>query len=483
MTTEEIKNSERIVDYFVNNPMSLAKLSIAEGRDIMQLASLNAITGSEIKLKKKCYDLLYDCCLYLKRIDLKEQWNIYWILRRATFTDYSLELNKNLDELYRLIYKIVEESVEDTYERTENLESNLVVIVTNQFLQPAHAPTRRVLDYAYTIAMSLKKQVMIVNDASFHFYPCNCLKQNLFPYFLEEYSSLTEIFYKELEIPFIQYSGYMPDLYGINELLRKIYQRQPELVYNISDSCLVADLCRRFTKTVCMPCSNDIPITMCEYLLVGRQLEEKDKLRLRRLEPYQRVIETCTNYELSEDTMIYERAEFGIQDTSFLIGIIGNRLDEEITDEFILLIERVLRQQDVHFMIIGEIEHIERFEEEISNIEKIHFTGKLKEARQAVKLCNIYCNPKRSGGGRSSFEALAYGVPVITLKFGDVFYTCGNEFAVETYDDYLEKINRYITDKIFYETAKEKALKRAEELSDLPGTQKKIFEQIYGRTF
>ena len=74
---------------------------------------------------------------------------------------------------------------------------------------------------------------------------------------------------------------------------------------------------------------------MSEYLLVGRELEDTDKERLARLEPYQKVIETLTNYELPETTIKYERAEFGISDDSFLIGIIGNRLDKEMTDEFI----------------------------------------------------------------------------------------------------------------------------------------------------
>lgn len=482
MGIEELENSKKIVDYFLKNIEKLGKLSGLEGRDILQLASYTAKNCEDIILKVNCLNLLYSCCFYLKEIDLKEIWNIYWILKSSAFTDSRVKLAGNLDELYRFVYEKVRESVSDTYERTDNSGSNIVVVITNQFLSAAHAPTRRVLDYSYTIATALGKQIVIINDASFHFYPCACLEQSLYPNYVNEYSNMKEVTYKGLKIPFMQFSGYMPDLYGIKEMLWKIYQLQPELVYNINDSCLVSDLCGKFTKTVCMPCSNSMPITMGEYLLVGRNLEDSDEERLTRLEPYQKVIETITNYELPESTREYERSSFGIQEDSFVIGIIGNRLDKEISDDFILIMKKILEQQDIHFMIIGNIAGKARIEEIIPKVENLHFTGALQEASQAIKLCNIYCNPKRSGGGRSSFEALAHGVPVITLKYGDVYYTCGNEFAVDTYDDYLERINHYMTDKAYYQTAREKALKQAKILSDLPGTQKKIFEKIYNKT-
>ena len=67
---------------------------------------------------------------------------------------------------------------------------------------------------------------------------------------------------------------------------------------------------------------------------------------------------------------------------------------------------------------------------------------------------------------------------MVTLKFGDVYHTCGKEFAVDAYENFSERIHRYVTEPAYYESAKEKALERAAVLSDLPGTQRKILEQI-----
>lgn len=478
MNTEELRSSEKIVNYFLDNIKDLGKLSAWEGRDVLQLASFTSLYCQNILLKNKCLDLLYYCCFNLKEIELKELWNIYWILTGTLFRECDAAISGNLDELYRMIFKKVEEAVTDEFVRTDNSGSNVIVITTNQFLGIEHAPTRRVLDYSFAIATSLQKQVVIINEADYYYYPCDCLVQDRVPFYDENLNRIKEVIYRGLSIPFIQVPGRMPDLYSIKEMLRKIYLLQPELVYNIGGSCLVSDLCKTFTKTACLPCSTDIPVSMSEFLLVGRSLDDKDAEHIKRLEPYQKVIETIINYELSENTVKYERKEFGIQESDYVIAVVGNRLDEEISDEFVSLIEKTINQFDVHYMVVGKIDNRDRIKKRITKNENLHFTGDLREAHSAVKLCDIYCNPKRSGGGRSSFEALAYGVPVLTLKYGDVYYTCGSEFALNTYNDFLERINMYISDREYYKNAREKALNRAKVLSDISGTQKGILEKI-----
>lgn len=320
--------------------------------------------------------------------------------------------------------------------------------------------------------------MLVVNDTGMHYDSFDWLEQERRPNYLVDYENMQAIVYNGIKIPYMQICALMPDLQCINDMLRRIYQLQPELVYNIGGSSLLSDLCTIFTKTACFPCSTDIPITMSEYLLVGRGVNKSDEKRLNRLEPYQKVIETVVNYNFVEGELGFERSSFDISEDDFVIGVVGNRLDIEISDEFIRLMDKILEQEKLHFLIIGEVNNIERIKNGVSQSRNIHFTGKLSEAVSVMKLCNIYCNPKRNGGGRSSFEALAQGVPVITLKYGDVYYTCGEEFAVDTYDDFLGRINRYVADKEYFEAFRERAGQRARILSDLSGTQKKILEQI-----
>ncbi len=211
---------------------------------------------------------------------------------------------------------------------------------------------------------------------------------------------------------------------------------------------------------------------------MGRKLQDSDSERLSRLEDYQQTIETVVNYQLPEIDEIYKRNDYNLSDSDFVFGIVGNRLDVEITDSFIELMNQLLFDLDAHFLIIGDLQNPGRILKGVSMPERIHFTGEIPYAVAAMKLFDVYLNPYRNGGGRSSFEALAQGVPVITFAYGDVYHTCGDEFVVEDDEDFLETASRYMTDCGYREEQKLRGLKRAGRLSNIALTQKEALDKI-----
>ncbi|MCM1307116.1 MAG: glycosyltransferase [Butyrivibrio sp.] len=477
MDNEEQK-SMRLIDFFLESPNSLDTLSRQDCKDILMLACMTAESTNQTEIKGKCYSLLYECCFHMD-LDIKELWNIYIILNDNLFIDANIPFRGYLDKLYRFIFLKIKEPLSDLYVPYTNTSSNLIVITTDQFLRIGHAPTRRVLDYAYAIVSGLGKAVMIVNGADLNFHKCHSLIYSREFNFLEELNNVKHINYKGIEFPFMQIDAKMPDLYCIREALDEIYSLQPELVYNIGGSEILADLCQMFTKTCCFPCSTNIPITMSRYLLVGRKLQSFDSERLSRLEDYQRTVETVVNYQLPQyGGNPYKRSDWNISDSDFVFGMVGNRLDDEIDEAFTDLINRILSDSDAHFLIIGNLRNTERILNAVSKPEKIHFTGRLSDAALAVGLFDVYLNPHRNGGGRSSFEALAQGVPVITFAYGDVYYTCGDEFAVEDSEDFAETAFRYITDCEYREEQRRRGLKRAERLSGIASTQREALDKI-----
>ncbi len=431
--------------------------------------------------KSQCYDVMYECC-FREELDIKEIWMIYWMITNASFVNSYLIISGRLELLYKHIYKRVRKTVIDDYQWIGNDSSGLIILITSQFLGLGHAPTMRILDYAYAIAKELNKNIMIINDSGYNFYHCNYLKINFIGQFVTELNNYNSIVYKDLRIPFYQIKTYMPDIYCINETLRKIYDLKPALVYNIGGESLVADLCNLFTKTACFPCSTNFPITMSKYMLVGRKIEEKDRQRLETVEDYQEVIETVVNYQLqdSDSEIYYNREMFQLSENDFVLGIIGNRLDIEIEEEFLQVMKMILEKINVYFLIIGDLkeENREKIQNKVKKKANIHFTGVLEEAYKAIKLCQLYCNPNRLGGGRSSFEALANEVPVITLASGDVYYTCGEDFAVNNYKEYVEIIEKYYNEDSFRKQMQRKAKERADLLSNIGKTQNEILNKI-----
>lgn len=476
---QEEQQSMKLIEYFLENPDALRKLSRMDCKDLLKLASATAYGAREDEIKGKCYDLLYLCCFYMD-LNIRELWQIYWILNGNLFRNSQIPFAGHLDRLYRLVFLRIKESMPKDYVPYGETASNLVVITTDQFLEGTdHAPTRRVLDYAYAIVTGLGKAVMIVNGAGLNYYQCRCLTDDSGYNCSEEFNRIRQVNYKGVNFPFRQLETKQPDPYRMEEALDEIYALQPELVYNIGASNLLGDLCGMFTKTCSFPCSSDIPISMSRYLLVGRKLEPSDSGRLGRLEEYQQTVETVINYQLPEGIKSdYTRSGFGLSDSDFVLGIVGNRLDTEIDDSFIGLMNRMLLDVDAHFLIVGEMLHPERITDGVSKPERVHFTGRIPGGAAVFVLFDVYLNPRRKGGGRSCFEALAQGVPALTFPYGDVYYTCGDEFAVADEAAFLETAARYADDPGYREEQKARAKKRAGRLSDIVGTQKEVLDQI-----
>lgn len=88
------------------------------------------------------------------------------------------------------------------------------------------------------------------------------------------------------------------------------------------------------------------------------------------------------------------------------------------------------------------------------------------DALAVIECCDLYVNPKRSGGGSSASEALYKGIPVVTLPNGDVSIAAGSEFWVKDYPKMQDTIMKYVVDKKFYREMSGVAKKRAEKLLD-----------------
>lgn len=477
---DDIEKHE-MADYFFYNIKNLKHITKNQRNELMLRAS-NIINGNnDNDLKNKYLNILYNIA-FIDDMTLEECWQIYWLITSSLFQNSELHIvNGDISELYKYIYKCIEglNFIKYPYRRLEERNQNKIIIITSQFLGVGHSPTLRVLDYSYTIKKYLKKDVFIINDSGLNFH-CTPYLETLHFNYIDDYCKMQRIEYKGEQFGFYQVGVKMPNIDVISQIRDFIYEENPLFVFNIGASNITTDICTKFTTTVSLPCSFKIPITCSKYLLLGRQIEDEDSESLRALEPYQKVIETNINYEMRESNVVYTREQFGIPEDKFTIVIVGNRLDEELNFEFIELINKIIDNNDIHIAFVGHMNYkqniIDRIQEK--DIEKLHFLGSQSEASKLIKILDLYVNPKRSGGGRSSFEALYYGIPVVTLNFGDVYYTSGKKYGVNDYTQMYDKIIKYFNDKAFYENMREEAIKRAKILSNIKDTQQKMIEDI-----
>ncbi len=437
----------------------------------------------DVATRKKAFSVMMRL-LKCDPVDVKKRWGLLLDAVYVSFLspDYD-DLNTDLREGYQFIIEEIEKTVsersfvlDDERQSDSNERQDApVVIVTSQFLKTSHAPTRRVLDYAYTIKTRLHVPVVIVNDSCMngenHWVSFN---------YADVYNEMKEYQYKDEAFPFLQIPKIMPDIDEIIKVLSYIRNLKPRLVYNVSGYSIVADLCRAFAKTASIPCAIDFPVSMAEYMVLPRGLRETDEKTIKTFKSWQKPVISRYNYIYPRgDSDDYKRTDYGINEEDFVLAVVGNRLETEMRDEFLMVIRDILNKfKNACVLFIGNIDDKERIAGIIEENKRLVFAGNVSNGGECVKMADLYIQPTRAGGGRSAFEAAYHGLPVVTVRYGDVWGTMGDEFTVEDYDGMREKISEYINDKTYYDVMSKKAKQRADELEDMEGTFVDLFEKL-----
>lgn len=417
------------------------------------------------------------------QLDLQTQWHIYWILTRESLLKLDTQLKMGgLDELYDTISRRYEAEIGRHLDLSAPVgePTRQIVVLTSQFLTLGHAPTRRVLDYSHALQKDLGLPVFIINDALTAFVKTPALEPSYAFNHLPAYNEVSSLTYKGEAFAFKQVPAQiMPNVQVGVALVQKIREINPLMIYNIGASSLIADVCSRFVQTASLPCSFEIPNTRTRFVLVGRPIGPGDADRLNRLSRDQVLIETDINYVPDASDHVYSRSELGLGDNAFVVCLVGNRLELEISADLLKLLHDLLAlNPSVELLFIGPFGQDSAIRAALEPTGRVRFAGSIDHADKAIKVADLYLNPMRSGGGRSVFEALSAAVPVITLPVGDGFHTAGQAFVASDWAEMLALARRYIEDDGHRHEMKTKAVQRANQLANVAQTQKAVLEKI-----
>ncbi len=496
-----------IAEKILADTQILNKISAEDAGLIMK--DCCTIIGGDYDIGLKCdyADILYRIA-FREDMSLEKCWQIYWNLNRAFFVTAGLQLRSgSLDELYCYIFDFVKSLINMSarpFIPADRRRADRVVMITSQFLKVGHAPTRRVLDYSYTLQHEFGMQVTIINDGGMHYYEHPELEGVVSFNFLDEYNSADHIDYRGERFEFLQIGALMPDIDVIAQLIDIVYSINPAFVFNIGGSSLAADLCDSFTTVASLPCAFSLPVSCCSNLLLGRRLEGDAKAQADGaaadidtrllppgrgpIMPYQRVIETRFNYVFNDPGVTYTRESFELGAEDFVACAVGHRLNDEISEDFIRAVSEAVAKDSgsraLKIVFVGNLASNERILDMVPEDirekcrDRFVFTGPLEGASAFVKLADITLNPERSGGGRAAFEGYCFGKPSVSLRKGDAYWAGVYEFGAQTWKDYTELILKLKSDTTFYAEMSELARRRAAELSDITATQRKMLDDL-----
>lgn len=389
-----------------------------------------------------------------------------------TQVEINIFRNNNISRNYQL-RRIVQKNIVDQFEKLLDLNmpykqlkdrnKNRIVIVTNQLLGDLHAPTNITKEICYILQEKLGFEVILIvsyenmddinlddiwHNSSRLFYYSECTGN----FTTERYGSII--------------SGYqlvMNENNYINEtkqIIRELYNFNPLCVWYMGACASFADLFLKYTTVLAMPFTNGYAISDAN-IMVSYLDSQSDEIK--DMELYINQQNQCTlKYDLdmpirpSENT--YDRVDFGINDNDFIITIVGNRLDHEITETFLVLLKRVLMiEQRIVIVFIGVFNEYESILKDEIFIGRTKYLGFQEDLVGVLSIMDLFLNPPRQGGGAGAIYALYNGVPVVTLDNCDVGNCINKDDTCSNEEEILDQIVRYVTDAKYYEVQSEKA--------------------------
>lgn len=363
----------------------------------------------------------------------------------------------------RNIYKLISTEIQKNIRINEYIpikkREKKIIIITSQLLSREHAPTRKALhicDYFEKLGYKVQFVVFDIkpNDIQTMWMDCNILYN-----FTEDIGEFKHsIRDKIIDGYNLQIKNY-DELKEIQGVIDYIYDLKPEFVFEVGDMTLVGDICNNFTDVVTMALTKNVPVSNSKFIArYFRYTEEENIEFIRKLSENQIVIDVphvATNMEVLNSKIVYSKEDFGIREAAFLIIISGNRLDVEITEEFLEVLYKIIKIGDnISIMFIGKAESIKvKIKNELKN--KFYFLGHVDHFLQAIAVGDLFLNPPRQGGGTGGLYAIKSEVPVITLDNCDVEAIVGKEFVCNSLEDMVNMVEKYYTDNEFMKKQKE----------------------------
>lgn len=349
-----------------------------------------------------------------------------------------------------------------SYLNKEQRNNKRIVIITEQILNYKHAPTKAVLE----CAVAMKKmgyEVMVF------VCPCDMVLGQEVWYEAVGFNCVTDLTNQQFRI---EHNGEIIDAYQVNmneeglfhykKMIELIYEFKPLFVYSMGMFNPIGDVVQSFITTVSRKYSLGLPVSEADIIVEIKGEAQCDDIKY--IDSHQKVYEEKSGvayFDIS-DNMV-SRAELGLPEDKFLISIVGNRLDTEIDEVFIGVMEEISKRVDnVGFVIIGQVSTLKEQFEKSTIANKIFCLGYCEDVMSVYRTLDLYVNPRRTGGGYSSLMALIMQIPVVTLPDCDVAFNAGDDFVVDDYELMIEQVVKYYTDKEYYKNQKDKTKRFAE---------------------
>ncbi len=316
-----------------------------------------------------------------------------------------------------------------------------VLIVSHQFLGPAHSPTRVAVEYARTLRQTHGAEVLILNtDVLPRRNECG-FGEPFLASANAEMKGEQRIGWQGVSIDCFTPPEHGVGARGIDECLWRSAAFGPTLVLSHGEFNLVGDLLATSFPTVCLPMSRLEPVSTAQVYVDYAGYYDRLRIVERGLISHVPEVRRLSAMIPSPPRQrAIARAEYGLHDDHVVFVIIGTRLQLEIDERFERALARILRSSDhARLLLIGVTAMTWRTDAMRELADRVVLRPFEADLPAAFAVCDCMLNPTRSGGGYTAVMAVDAAVPVLSLGRCDVGGVIGASNCCRDVDDLAER--------------------------------------------
>ncbi len=316
-----------------------------------------------------------------------------------------------------------------------------VALVTNQFTNDRHQPTRDCFDFASRLQDEFGLDVAIINT---NLMPCRL--ENLFmpPMVAELVEEFEGVFAMEMFGRRVKVASFTERAFSqakLTAIVEAIDGYDPDLIVAFGGSNIAADLFAEAgaRPVVCIPTTSGLTLSLAHILLGFDETDYTRSIAELYRAPFARRFRPFT-FGYSLPPTRGDMGDPGFAGAPFVFAVVGTRLDNEATPEFLALVDDILdRCPGALVAFAGEAQALPGRLKGMRNGGRTRALGHVNDIRALYRLCHAFLNPARQGGGGGAGYALAEGVPMIGFAWGDAASVAGPAFTVPDRESYIAR--------------------------------------------
>jgi hypothetical protein len=369
----------------------------------------------------------------LDRINLPsyEYINDYFTLSELRFVFPELA-QKNIlpPQLLRERYKKGVEGILSRYPLQDGFKTNpsRVVVLIDQLLAKSHAPTSRALKFVQILQEDFNKEVLLVNTCMHSALSSGAIARRKFASVLTDLSRVDKQLVDGVMINLFQPNPAILNDQSIRAVIDKIADFGPSGILVVGNQCAIAEVFAERCFTLCSPLNNDV---VPESINVNFHTHTLDTIDAENAGVTDGpdvqdllLFQFEGPYDIPAKSQLVSRQDLNLPEDRPVLIVVGNRLDLDIDDGFLDMLEGLVSQNGAFVFFLGQYQNFSQLKETRPDLaECSEHCAFHSDLVSVYENCDVYLAPKRIGGGSSAVYAMATGLPVLSIGYGDVKIT------------------------------------------------------------